>query len=109
MIHEYVHQPLNREVRSVSGGYVLDREEVVFVNGRQVLCIAGVGIVDTACCGMGGSRYVLVPGWLLSFKSRKNAEGLFVSEVERITEPADREAVSGAVGFLAPTAPVQFL
>lgn len=111
MVHEYVHQPLNEEVRSVSGGYVLDREERVGVAGKTALCIAGVGVVDTACCGMGGSRYVMVPGWVVEWRTRADSLGRAVSLVERITDGLERaeveKAVKGIFGIL--TAPVQFL
>lgn len=111
MTHVYVHHPLNVEVRSVSGGYVLDREEIVSVSGRQALCVAGVGVVDTACCGMGGSRYVLVPGWVIEWRTGTDDEGNSVSIVERISDEDDRKAVAGAASalFRNLTAPVQFL
>lgn len=111
MIKDYVHIPLGLEVRSVSGGYVLDREERIGLLGREALCVAGVGIVDTACCGMGGSRYAMVPGWVVEWKTRTDGDGLFISRVSRITDEAERAAVSEAasriIGNL--TAPVQFL
>ncbi|MBI5843450.1 MAG: hypothetical protein HZB23_02130 [Deltaproteobacteria bacterium] len=111
MTHVYVHHPLNVEVRSVSGGYVLDREEIVSVAGRQALCVAGVGVVDTACCGMGGSRYVMVPGWVVEWRTCTDGEGNPVSLVERVSGEDDRKAVAGAAQALFGnlTAPVQFL
>ena len=111
MASEYVHQPLGRETRSISGGYILDREERVSVLGREALCVAGVGMVDTACCGMGGSRYVLVPGWIVEWRTRTGEDGLPVSLVTRITDHDERLAVAEAakrvIGNV--TAPVQFL
>jgi hypothetical protein len=111
VIKEYVHVPLGLEIRSVSGGYVLDREERISVLGREALCIAGVGIADTACCGMGGSRYAMVPGWVVEWKTGADGDGLAVSLVSRISDKDEQAAVAEAIKRVIGniTSPVQFL
>ena len=88
---EYVHPVLNEEIRSISGAYVLQKEDTVSHKGREVLYAVGVGVADTACCGAGaGVRYAMVPGYLIS-------RGRETSRVERLLSPEDREAVARAI------------
>jgi hypothetical protein len=54
MIREYTHE-LNREVRSISGGYELEREEKFDMHGKEVLYVVGNAVVDSSCCGVGGA------------------------------------------------------
>ncbi len=91
MENDWVHPPMNEEIRSIAGAYVLSNEGVVTHKGREVLYVVGVGVADTACCGAGaGVRYALVPGYLVS-------RGREISRVERIPDPEDREAVARAI------------
>jgi hypothetical protein len=87
MIKEYTHE-LNREIRSISGGYELETEGKLQIDGREVLYVVGNAVVDSSCCGVGGCRYALVPGYVRQFKTRQNEKGLWVSEVEPIVNKA---------------------
>ncbi len=81
----YVHD-LKREVQSISGYYMLHKEERLVHRGREFLYAVGDGVVESSCCGVGGCRYALVPGEVLNWKSGIDPEGLATSEVEPVTD-----------------------
>lgn len=93
MTKEYSHE-LNREFQSISGKYVLEKELSIEVDGKVVLCVIGNAIVDSSCCGFGGCRYALVPGYVRRLKTRKNDSGLWVSEVEPVVNPESRKEIT---------------
>jgi hypothetical protein len=93
-MREYTHIPLNEEVRSIGGHYVLEKEVRLPFNSREVLYIIGMGVVDTSCCGMTGCRYAIVPGYMVNWKARWNKDNLAVSEVEPIRDEASRQRLS---------------
>ncbi|MBT3312194.1 MAG: hypothetical protein HN379_09390 [Desulfobacteraceae bacterium] len=92
MIKEYAHQ-LNIEVKSISGEYMLDKEEVVEYKGKKLLYGVGNAMVDSSCCGIYGCRYALVAGYVKSLKTRKNEHNMWISEVETITDKKTRNDI----------------
>ena len=96
MTKEYTHE-LGKEVRSISGGYELEREEIIELDGREVLYAVGSAVVDSSCCGAWGCRYALVPGYVVDWKYRKNENGISVSRVEPITDARVRKELTGLV------------
>lgn len=93
MIREYTHE-LNREIRSISGGYELEREEKLEIHGKEVLYVVGNAIMDSSCCGVWGCRYALVPGYVKKFKTRQDEQGLWISEVEPVIDGATRQKIT---------------
>jgi hypothetical protein len=85
MIKEYTHE-LEKEVLSISGRYELVKEERFEYNKKEIIYVIGNAIVDSSCCGHGGCRYAVVPGYIVSWKSKINEDGLHISQVEPITE-----------------------
>jgi len=81
---KYVHQRLDEEIRSIGGYYKVLEEGVLDFDGRKVLYVLKGAHVDTSCCGEGGLGFISVPGYLSSWKSFTNEDGLAVSEVERV-------------------------
>ena len=103
MIREYIHQELNRELPVPSGYYILFKELRLPHNGRDVLCVTGVGILECSACagftivaGRGG-EYALVPGYIVSWKQEENEAGLPVSKVEPIEDEITRKAIVAAI------------
>ncbi len=103
MSREYVHQELEKELAVPSGYYILFQELRLKHNGREVLYVTGVGMLECSCCagdslcaGRGG-LYALVPGYILSWKSRVNEAGLPVSDVEPIDDEKTRRYVAGVI------------
>ena len=92
MNREYTHE-LGEETRSVSGAYTLEQEEVLEFSGRPLLIVLGYAVVDSSCCGVGGCRFALVPGFLIRSRDRRDAQGRPVSEVEPVADPELRERI----------------
>jgi len=82
---EYTHE-LHREVRSISGGYTLEREERITIGSKEALYVIGNALADSSCCGFWGCCYALVPGYVVKWKHTKNEEGISISTVEAIAE-----------------------
>ena len=93
MIREYTHE-LNREVRSISGSYELEKEVRVDIHGKEILYVVGNAVVDSSCCGAWGCRYALVPGYVKKFKTRQDDRGLWISEVEPVIDGATRKEIT---------------
>jgi len=86
MNREHVHLPLDEEVTAIGGSYRLVKEERIDIDGREVLYIVGHGVFDTTCCGAGGCAYALVPGYVIEWKTKTNADGLQISNVAPIED-----------------------
>jgi hypothetical protein len=106
---DYVHQPLNQEVTAIGGHYVLVKEARLLCLGREVLYLVGHAAFDTTCCGTGGCAYVLVPGFITSWKSRVNPGGLAVSQVEPIRDNSIQELVRKLIGKKEVVQQIRFL
>jgi hypothetical protein len=89
---EYIHQPLKQEVTAIGGHYVLVKEIRLPFQGRELLYLVGHAAFDGTCCGIGGCAYALVPGFVLSWRT-KERKGLGVSQVE----PIHNQVVQGQV------------
>ena len=80
-VTEYIHRPLDEEVRFISGYYLLTDENRLPHGNGTVLVLMGHAVVDTACCGTTGCGYALVPGFVERWKYKQNGDGLAVSQV----------------------------
>lgn len=81
----YTHN-LGKEVRFISGHYEIIKEGRLHYQGREVLYAVGNAVVDNSCCGVGGCRYAVVPGFVLKWLSGTDPEGLPTTEVEPIED-----------------------
>jgi hypothetical protein len=93
MIQDYVHQKLEQDIQSISGTYTPQKELRLELNGKHVLCVIGMAVVDTACCGSGSFLYATIPGYVVTWKDKQNESGLPVSQVESIGDEKARHAV----------------
>ncbi len=84
---EYTHE-LNKEVRSISGGYTLEREARIEKEGRELLYAVGHAVADSSCCGFWGCRFAVVPGYILKWRYRRDDQGNSVSSLEPIVDEA---------------------
>jgi len=110
MTKDYVHPRLNEEVTAIGGHYVSERDERIKIDGREVLYILGYSVMDTSCCGVGGGRFAVVPGWLVRYKYRTDDAGLPVSEVSPVEEEREtRKAIIGMIEKKESYCSVRFL
>ena len=105
---EYTHE-IGREVRSISGGYELEMEGKLEMDGEEVLYVVGNAVVDSSCCGVLGCRYALVPGYVRQFKTRQEQQDLWISEVEPIIDTATRQEIIQVLKEKEMVQQVQFL
>ena len=84
---EYTHQNTgdDAQVHAISGFYTIEHEKRLAYKGRDILCVVGTGVVDSSCCGVGGCRFALVPGYVCQWKQQKKS-GEVISEVEPIID-----------------------
>jgi hypothetical protein len=110
MTKDYIHPSLNEEVTAIGGHYVSEKDDRVAINGREVLYIIGYAVVDTSCCGMGGGRFAVVPGWVVRYKYRVDDKGLPVSEVTPVEDDWEtRRAIIGMIEKKESYCSVRFL
>lgn len=83
--------------QAIGGSFELHEELRLSVAGREALVLLGAAHVDTACCGVGGCRYAVVPGWILRYREETDAHGVDVSEVEPVVGEAEKRLVREAL------------
>jgi len=83
----YVHSELGRTVTAIGGHYTFNKEVRLPFRESEILYLVGYGILDTSCCGMGGCGYARVLGYIVSWKSRINKDGFWVSILTPIDDP----------------------
>jgi len=93
---EYIHQALDSEaeIKAISGYYTVEDEKRLELKDGNVLCVIGMGEIDSSCCGTAGCRYALVPGYIRKWKNRKNEEGQDISEVEPVLNEDVKKEIS---------------
>ncbi len=107
MPKKYTHE-LNKEVRSISGWYELHKEGRLNHGGEEFLYLVGDAVVESSCCGIGGCRYAVVPGSIVSWKSDTNEDGLFTSLVEPVVDQELRRQISELLSKKEDVSQVQF-
>jgi len=93
VIERYTHEGLNEEIRSIAGYYLFEEEKRLYYNKREVLYIVGFGAIDNSCCGAGGCRFALIPGYVVGWKTETDEDGRSVSEVETIVDKDSRAEI----------------
>jgi hypothetical protein len=98
MAVDYIHRDLNQEVTAAGGHYVLVKEMCLPFQGREVLVLVGYTVFDTACCGMGGCSYAVVPGFVLDWRHRTGEDGWPVSRLEPVRDKVVQEELRRLIG-----------
>ena len=96
-MRSYTHHELNRDIESISGHYTPLKEVRLPFREREVLYITGHAVLDSSCCGTGNYFYAIVPGYILSWRTATNENGLPFSEVEPITDAAARTEIEAII------------
>jgi hypothetical protein len=90
---KYTHLELDKNVTCVAGYYTPQKEVRLKYDDREVLYVIGRAVIESSCCGLGNWGYALVPGYIVSWQTRKNDAGLPVSEVEPISDEATKNNI----------------
>ena len=96
-IQDFVHPKLGQEVTAIGGHYVFGKEIRLPFEGREILYFVGYAVLDSTCCGVGGTAYVLVAGYIGQFKYRRNRNGLPVSKVAPVQSRIDRKQIQNLI------------
>jgi len=83
--------------QAIGGSFELHEELRLTVAGREALVLLGAAHVDTACCGVGGCRYAVVPGWILRYREETTPDGVDVSEVEPVVGETEKRLLREAL------------
>ena len=86
MVTRYTHLELKQDINAPAGYYTPQKEARLKYNGREVLYVVSQAIVDSSCCGETDFTSAVVPGYLVSWQSETNEQGLPVSEVEPVDD-----------------------
>lgn len=105
---DYLHEPLEEEVRFIAGSYAVTDEGCLPFRGRHVVFTVGIATVDNACCGAGGCRFIRVAGYVLSWKERKNESGIPISTVAPIASEEERSDIATLLGSEYPHSQIYF-
>jgi len=91
---EYIHQNTgtDSQVQTISGFYTIEDEKRLKYKNKDILCVIGIGVIDSSCCGVGGCRFALVPGYILQWK-KKGKSGDIVSEVDPVIDENERKEI----------------
>lgn len=92
-MNRYIHQEVGTEVHSISGHYEILEEGKMTCGNRDFFYVMGGAAVDCSCCGSGGCQFVQVPGYIISWKTQTDANGLSISEMEPITDPDEQKDI----------------
>ena len=94
---EFAHPKLGQEVSAIGGHYVFGKEIRLPYNGREILYFVGYAVLDSTCCGVGGSAYVLVAGYIKRWKFKENQNDRPVSQVEPIQERIEQKLIKKVI------------
>jgi hypothetical protein len=94
---DFVHPTLGDEITAIGGHYVFGKEIRLPYGDREVLYFVGYAVLDSTCCGVGGSAYVLVPGFIGRWKYKKNINDCPVSQVVPILDPFDQKQIRNLI------------
>lgn len=94
MNKEYVHAEIGEEVRFISGYYLIQEERRMKFNSREILVVTAHAVLDNSCCGRTGCCYALVPGYIISWKYRKNDEGMDITDVDPVRDEREQKEIT---------------
>ncbi len=89
----YVHLPEGSDEQSGHGVRAHWGERTASHRGREVLYVLTDAVVDTVCCGDRVFHYATVLGYVMHWKSARDASGLPVSLIEPVADPATRKEI----------------
>ena len=98
-LSEYTHLPQEEDIGPQDRSYQL-QEKILEYQNRKILYLISETSSVTFFCDRSSTPHlgsIIVPGYIVSWQSKKNYQGLLVSEVEPIQ---DKKAQGEVIGIL---------
>jgi hypothetical protein len=105
---DYTHEELDKEVQFISGYYSFVEEGLLAFKGKEVLYVVGIAVVDNSCCGIGGGRFIRIPGYVISWKSAVNKENRPMSTIDPITDTTEQREIKKLLQVTYPHSTIEF-
>lgn len=105
---EYTHEELDKEIQFIAGNYRFIEEGRLTYKGRDILFAVGIALVDNSCCGVGGCRFIRVPGYVVSWKNTTDGSDLPVSTIEPIKNEEERKDIKNLLDKKYPHSQISF-
>jgi hypothetical protein len=96
-IIDYTHPALNEEITAIGGHFVLIKENRLYREPHEILYYVGYAVVDTSCCGLGGTAFAWVAGYIHDWQYRWTADGRPVSRIEPIRNESVKRDLSRSI------------
>jgi hypothetical protein len=107
-MEDYTHREIGEEVHFIAGYYVIIEEGRLTHDGNEFLYALGIATLDNSCCGRSGCRFLFIPGYLHSWKTKTNDLGIPVSEVEPIVDQQKQAAIRDFLSACYPYSQINF-
>ncbi|PKN69236.1 MAG: hypothetical protein CVU54_10850 [Deltaproteobacteria bacterium HGW-Deltaproteobacteria-12] len=108
MTNDYTHHEIGKEVHFAAGHYEIVEEGLLIHEGKEFIYLLGVATVDNACCGHTGCRFLFIPGYVHSWKTKTNCRGRIISEVEPIIDVQKQSAIRAFLAACYPHSQISF-
>lgn len=108
-VTEFVHPVLNEAICAIGGEYVLHHEMRVVDGDGDLLYYTGFFMIDRSCCGVGGSAYAMVAGFVVDWEYKIAEDGCRVSRVRPVKKQRDRKRIEAMIKQMDPMCRVTFL
>ena len=108
MAKEYPHAELDKKCYSISGYYIVEKEERLKYKEKEVLYVIGHAVIDNSCCGVGGCCYALVPGYVINWKTRDDDSENPVSDVEPVTDTDSKVDIARIIKDIETVTQIEF-
>jgi hypothetical protein len=107
-MEDYIHRDIGEEVHFMAGSYKIIEEGRLTHGGNEFLYTLGIATLDNSCCGRSGCRFLLIPGYIHSWKTKTNVSGMPVSEVEPIVDEQKQVAIRTLLDERYPYSQISF-
>jgi hypothetical protein len=85
---DFLHPLIGEEITSIGGHYVFTHERRMRCGGYDLFYLTGYAVLDSSCCGVGGTAFAFVPGIVADWKYRRREDGRSLSRLRPVADEA---------------------
>ncbi len=105
----FAHPAVNEPISAIGGEYLFTEERRVADPEGDLLVYKGFFMIDRSCCGVGGSAYAMVAGFVDQWHCRTGPDNRPVSLVRPVKDKGDRARIAAMIKKEDPLCQVSFL